>query len=58
MDLLQVSLLVLVTKVFKDEVVQQIADIWNANCPAKYRKENHLVGIYLDEEPTPTGGII
>jgi|TARA_B100000085_G_scaffold138393_1_gene126130 hypothetical protein len=44
--------------VIKDEVVQEIAEIWNANCPAKYRKDKPLVGLYLDEQPTPTGGII
>jgi len=44
--------------VIKDEVIQEIAELWNANCPAKYRKDSPLVGIYLDEQPTPTGGII
>lgn len=44
--------------VINDAVVQEIAELWNANCPAKYRKDSPLVGIYLDEQPTPTGGII
>lgn len=45
-------------QVIDDEVVGQLADIWNANSPEKYKKSNPLVGIYLDETPTPTGGII
>jgi len=45
-------------QVIDDDIVGQLADIWNANCPQKHKKENALVGIYLDDEPTPTGGII
>ena len=44
--------------VIDDAIVQQIADIWNANVPEKYKKDRPLVGIYLDSQPTPTGGII
>ena len=44
--------------VIDDAIVGQIADIWNANCPDKYKKLKPLIGIYLDEKETPTGGII
>lgn len=44
--------------VLNHDAIQEIADIWNAGCPAKYRKDKPLVGIYLDEQETPTGGII
>ena len=45
-------------QVIDDTVVGEIADIWNAHCPEKYKKLKPLVGIYLDEKETPTGGII
>ena len=44
--------------VIDDAIVGEIADIWNANSPEKYKKLKPLVGIYLDEKETPTGGII
>ena len=44
--------------VLNHTAIQEIADIWNAGCPAKYRKDKPLVGLYLDEQETPTGGII
>jgi len=45
-------------QVIDDTIVGEIADLWNANCPEKYKKLKPLVGIYLDEKETPTGGII
>ena len=40
------------------EIVQEITDIWNSYAPNKYKKEKPLIGIFLDDVPTPTEGII
>ena len=42
----------------KVEVIQEITDIWNSYAPNKYKKEKPLIGIFLDDVPTPTEGII
>lgn len=44
--------------VIDNAIVLEISEIWNAHCAPKYRKDKPLVGLYLDEQPTPTNGII
>lgn len=40
------------------EVIQEITDIWNSYAPNKYKKDKPLIGMFLDDVPTPTEGII
>ena len=40
------------------EIIQQITDIWNSYAPIKYKIDKPLEGIFLDDVPTPTEGII
>ena len=40
------------------EIEQEITYIWKSYAPNKYKKEKPLIGIFLDDVPTPTEGII
>ena len=45
-------------EVLNHEIIQEITDIWNDNCPAKLYKKVALQGFYLETDNVITKGIV